>query len=414
MAKKKKDNKGSNDDKLTLAEAFLQFRFQLKEKAIEKLTYTIQQHQEMNAQSREQNEQLKKEQKEHIRRLVRKANDLEKELERKEIINNEQVDQAMKEKLELIKHHKQQTQMMRSFIKDLEQKILKEEEVKAYWLEYKNVGSIEHGRIIKVRENELVELVKNFGDIEDHFHRALARAKEDIDSLTKEQMDEKKALAAQKAVSYMGRYSRQQVKENAWLKKELNLYSLEVANLEQAVKKIEEENLEVLSQLFDCQISDLNICRNLLKMHAVGTEGQDSGVLEDDVAVLELRGQPSEIDDNFSPILPKSATILAAENKASLMQPCFKEEKTSDDEPQFQLGKSVSQNLTYLLQDDEKYFEYFECGTLEQKLLHIEGRAMLLKADTQPLSQEKRNEEKSNEVEMVWPVTGTMLRSAIL
>ncbi|XP_078078923.1 coiled-coil domain-containing protein 83 [Mustelus asterias] len=411
MAKKKKDAKGSKEDKLTLAEAFLQFRFQLKEKAIEKLTHVIENQEEMNAQSREQNEQLKKEQKEHIRILVRKAKELEKELERKEIINNEQVEQAMKETLEISKQQKQITKDVQSIIKDLEQKIQKEEEVKAYWLEYKNVGSIEHAGIINLRENELVDLVKNFSDIEDHFHRASARAKEDIDRLTREQMDNKKAVAAQKAISYMGKYSRQQVKENAWLKKELNLYSVEVANLEQAVKKIEEENLEILSELFDCQISDLNTCRNL-EIHAVEPEGQDGGGMKDGA---ERGGQPLEIDGNVSFSLPKLKTItpLPAEN---ITQPHFKEEKTGsdDDEPQFQLGMSVSQNLTYLLQEDEKYFEYFECGALEQKLLHIKGQAMTLETITPSLNQERKNEVQSNEVEMVWPVTGTMLRSAIL
>ncbi|XP_048454469.1 coiled-coil domain-containing protein 83 [Rhincodon typus] len=423
MAKKRKDGKGGSEDKMALAEAFLQFRFQLKEKAMEKCKHKIQQLEEVKAQNLEHNEQLKKEQKEHIRVLVRRAKEQEKELERKEKINNEQVAQAVKEKLELIKQNKQEAQELRNSIKAVEQKIQKEEEVKAYWLEYKNVGSIEHRRIITVRENELVELVKNFREIEDHFHRASARAKEEIDRITKEQMDEKKAMAAENAVGYMGRYSRQQVKENAWLKKELNLYSLEVTNLEQAVQKIEQDNLKVLSQLFDCQISDLNVCRNLFKIRAAEPKSQDGGILEEELAELEFRGEPSdalvEISDDASFSLPKlkSATFLASEKKVPSTQPYFKEERTEthDDEPQFQLGKSVSQNLTYLLQEDEKYFKYFDCGAMEQKLLHIEGRAMPLEDITQVPSQGRKNEEtKSNEEEMVWPVTGTMLRSAIL
>ncbi|XP_048388001.1 coiled-coil domain-containing protein 83 isoform X2 [Stegostoma tigrinum] len=423
MGKKKKDGKGGSEDKMALAEAFLQFRFQLKEKAMEKFTHEIQQLEEVKAQNLEHNEQLKKEQKEHIRLLVRRAKELEKELERKEKINNEQVAQALKEKLDLIKQSKQETQELQNSIKAVEQKIQKEEEVKAYWLEYKNVGSIEHSRIITVRENELVELVKNFREIEGHFHRALARAKEEIDRITKEQMDEKKAMAAE-AVGYMGRYSRQQVKENAWLKKELNLYNLEVTNLEQAVQNIEQDNLKVLSQLFDCQISDLNVCRNLFKIRAAEPKSQDGGILEGELAEFEFRGEPSEtaaiveISDDSSFSLPKlkSATFLASEKKVPATQPYFKEERTEthDDEPQFQLGKSVSQNLTYLLQEDEKCFKYFDCGAMEQKLLHVEGRAMPLEDIAQVPSQGKKKETKSNEEEMIWPVTGTMLRSAIL
>ncbi|XP_043547538.1 coiled-coil domain-containing protein 83 isoform X1 [Chiloscyllium plagiosum] len=421
MAKKKKDSKGGSEDKMALAEVFLHFRFQLKEKAMERFRQEIQHLEEVKAQNIEHNEQLKKEQKEHIRILVRKAKELEKELERKEKINNEQVAQALKEKLEIIKQNKQQTQELLNSLKVVEQKILKEEEVKAYWLEYKNVGSIEHRRIITVRENELVELVKNFREIEDHFHRALARAKEEIDRIMKEQMNEKKAMAAENAVSYMGKYTRQQVKENAWLKKELNLYSLEVTNLEQAVQKVEQDNLKILSQLFDCQISDLNECRNLFKIRAAGSKSQDGGILEEELAKLAFRGEPSDAlveihDASYNLPKLKSATLLASEKKVSSMQPYFKEEMTeSDDKPQFQLGKSVSQNLTYLLQEDEKYFKYFDCGALEQKLLHVEGRAMPLEDIAQLPSQGKKNEEtKSNEVAMVWPVTGTMLRSAIL
>ncbi|XP_043547540.1 coiled-coil domain-containing protein 83 isoform X2 [Chiloscyllium plagiosum] len=398
MAKKKKDSKGGSEDKMALAEVFLHFRFQLKEKAMERFRQEIQHLEEVKAQNIEHNEQLKKEQKEHIRILVRKAKELEKELERKEKINNEQVAQALKEKLEIIKQNKQQTQELLNSLKVVEQKILKEEEVKAYWLEYKNVGSIEHRRIITVRENELVELVKNFREIEDHFHRALARAKEEIDRIMKEQMNEKKAMAA-----------------------ELNLYSLEVTNLEQAVQKVEQDNLKILSQLFDCQISDLNECRNLFKIRAAGSKSQDGGILEEELAKLAFRGEPSDAlveihDASYNLPKLKSATLLASEKKVSSMQPYFKEEMTeSDDKPQFQLGKSVSQNLTYLLQEDEKYFKYFDCGALEQKLLHVEGRAMPLEDIAQLPSQGKKNEEtKSNEVAMVWPVTGTMLRSAIL
>ncbi|XP_067841554.1 coiled-coil domain-containing protein 83 isoform X2 [Heptranchias perlo] len=373
---------------------------------------------EMNTRYKERNEQLKKEQKEHIRQLFKKAKEQDKEVEGKEIINEEQIEQAMKEYVELIKQNKQQVQEILSNINDVEQKILTENGVKEYWLEYKNDGSVEHAKYIKLQENELVQLAKSFNEMKDHFRRALDRSKENTDKLTKEQMDKKKAFATQKAISYMGRYSRQEVRENEWLKKELKQYSLEVANLEQAVQKIEEENLEVLSQLFDCQISDLNICRNSFETCVVGPEGQDSRVLEDNLAELEVRSQPSAKHDDVVSNLsrPKSATLLAVEKKVLSMQPYFKEEKTDhEDEPQFQLGKSVSQNLTYLLQEDEKYFEHLECGALEQRLLHIEGRAMPLQVIEQPSNQGTRTAKaQSNQAEMGWPVTGAMLRSAVL
>lgn len=51
------------------------------------------------------NEQLTKEQKEHIRNLYNLAKGQEKDLERKELISIEQVEQAMKHKMELSKQN---------------------------------------------------------------------------------------------------------------------------------------------------------------------------------------------------------------------------------------------------------------------------------------------------------------------
>ncbi|XP_062910006.1 coiled-coil domain-containing protein 83 isoform X4 [Mobula hypostoma] len=360
MAKKKKKGKrGSNEDKMNLAEAFLGFRFQVKETAIERFINELIQLEEINARYREQNEQLKKEQKEHIKSLFKLAKEQEKELERKELINTEQVEQAMKENFELIRQNEQQVQ--------------------------------------------------------DHFSRTLERAKEEADKLAKKQMDEKKAIATQKAISYLGRHNRQEVKENEWLKKELKQYSMEVANIEQAVQKVEEENLEILSQLFDCQISDLNRCRNLIEICAVRPKDRDTGLLEGASTELHHRGETSEIDTNSNLPKPKSKTVPQVEKEISLMQLFSKEEKTeSDEEMQFHLSKSVSQNLTYLLQEDEKFLEYLECGAFEQRMLHVKGQAILLQATEQPTGQGRKNEQREpREAELGWPVTSTMLRSVI-
>ncbi|XP_069747058.1 coiled-coil domain-containing protein 83 isoform X2 [Narcine bancroftii] len=361
MGKKKRVTRGSNEDKMTLAEAVLGFRFQIKERAFEKITNEFKELEEVNARCRERNEQLKKEQKEHIKNLFKLTKDKEKELEHKELINTEQVEQAIKEKIELVRQNEQQVQELLTYISSVEQDILKMTEVKEYWQEYKNVGSFEHGKIIKIREDELLEMARSFTEIEDHFHRALEKVKEETDKLSIEQMDEKKAIATQKATSYMGRHSRQEVKENDWLKKELKLYSLEVANLEQAVQKVEEENLAILSQLFDCQISDLNICRNLIGTCAVGTKNNDPSFLVGNSSELNDKSKISEIDKSNQP-KSKSKTLLAVEKNVSAMQPFIKEEQTESYEvTQFNLSKSVSQNLAYLLQDDEKYMECTDC-----------------------------------------------------
>ncbi|XP_032878397.1 coiled-coil domain-containing protein 83 isoform X2 [Amblyraja radiata] len=401
MAKKKKDNKGLGDDKSTLAEAFLGFRFQVKEAAIEKCTIKLKGLNETNARSKERNEQLTKEQKEHIKNLYNLAKVQEKDLERKELISIEQVEQAMKHKMELSKQNERKLHDMQISIANVKQEILKMTVVKEYWLEYKNVGSIEHVKSIKLQEDEIHEMARCFSEMKEHFRKSLAKVKDETDRLTQEQMDEKKEIATQKALSYMGKHSRQEVKENEWLKKELKQYSAEVANIEQAVQKIEEENLEILSQLFDCQLSDLKLCGNLSKTCAVEPKGRDTTLLEGEPFEIDHRGEISA--------KPKSKALLAAGKEVAIMQ----KQTEGDEETPFRLGKSLSQNLAYLLQDDEKCLEDLECGAYEQKRLHVKGQAMLLQEAEQPSVPENKKQTEPNEAEMGWPVTGTMLRSVI-
>ncbi|XP_078259257.1 coiled-coil domain-containing protein 83 [Rhinoraja longicauda] len=400
MAKKKK-GRGITDDKSTLAEVFLGFRFQVKEAAIEKFTIKLKGLKETNARRKERNGLLKKEQNEHIRNLYNLAKEQEKELERKELISIDRVEQAMKYIMELAKQYEHQVHGMQISIVGVEQEILKMTVVKEHWLEYKNVGSIKHAKIIKLGEDEIHEMSQCFDEMEEHFRKALAKVKDETDRLTKDQMDEKKEIATQKAVSYMGQHSRQEVKENEWLKKELKQYSAEVANIEQAVQKIEEENLEILRQLFDCQLSDLKICRNSDQTCAVEPKGRDTILLEGESFEIDHR---SEISAK-----PKTKALLAVQKEVSIMQ----EQTEGDEETPFQLGKSVSENLTYLLQDDEKCLQDLECGAYEQRRLHVKGHAMLIQEVEQPSGPENKKQREPSEAEMGWPVTGTMLRSVI-
>ncbi|MGH0155324.1 UNVERIFIED_CONTAM: hypothetical protein FKN15_029322 [Acipenser sinensis] len=99
MGKKKKSAK---DDQMTLAEAYVGFQIQLKEKEVEEFESEVKTLEEKN-QRYNQREHLKEEQLGHIQTLLKQAKDQERELEHKEVVSKEQVEQALQDHWELEK-----------------------------------------------------------------------------------------------------------------------------------------------------------------------------------------------------------------------------------------------------------------------------------------------------------------------
>ena len=59
----------------------------------------------------------------------------------------------------------------------------------------------------------------------------------------------------------MDKYSRQEVIDNDWLKKEVDIHSGEVSEMMAIVEELEKENLTIMSELFECHVDDLKISR---------------------------------------------------------------------------------------------------------------------------------------------------------
>ena len=59
----------------------------------------------------------------------------------------------------------------------------------------------------------------------------------------------------------MDKYSRQEVLDNDWLAKEVELHKEEVVELKTTVEELERINLEIMSELFECKVEDLKISR---------------------------------------------------------------------------------------------------------------------------------------------------------
>ncbi|RXM29425.1 Coiled-coil domain-containing protein 83 [Acipenser ruthenus] len=285
MGKKKKSAK---DDQMTLAEAYVGFQIQLKEKEVEEFESEVKTLEEKNQRYNQRQEHLKEEQLGHIQTLLKQAKDQERELEHKEVVSKEQVEQALQDHWELEKTKEREIEELHSQLNDLEQTVLTAGREKQYWLDYKNVGSKEHAKQIRLLEQELLQMQKDFQEMADHMQRSLDATVNEINKQTEKQIDDKKHLASEQAIRHLDKQTRQEVKENDWLKREAQFYRNEVAVMEVSVQKLEQDNLELMSQLFECRLEDLKISRRVFLTQVAGLEIAEPGLLGEDLEKLEL------------------------------------------------------------------------------------------------------------------------------
>ncbi|KAM4701406.1 coiled-coil domain-containing protein 83 [Discoglossus pictus] len=392
--KKKKESKGGpKEDKMTFAEALLAYQIQIKEATIDELLNEVKEIEEKNARYKERNERLKAEQEGHFKTLLSEAKAQETELAKKKVVNREQVDLAIKEKWQYIREKEQLFEEIRSEINLLVKQIMEKQLERDYWKQYKDVGSGEHAKQIHLLEAEINDIKQNFDEINEYFRRNLEMTKNKISKETDKIINEKKEMATEDAAKHLDKDSRREIKENDWLQKELVIYRKDIHDLEKTVYKTEQENLELISQLFDCRLHDLKISRNVFLTQVVGLEVPADGLLGEDLQV--------DFGTDIGP-RPKSDTLAAVEKKV------FSMEIGSDEEEE----EEAPLDITKLSYEDEKDFQaYLQLGPLELKLLSLAGQSM-------PIHQEdKERTSKDNKEDLdgksKWPVTPRMIKSAL-
>ncbi|KAM8977673.1 coiled-coil domain-containing protein 83 [Pelodytes ibericus] len=358
--KKKKESKTSKrEDKINFPEALLAYQIQIKESAIEELMSELKQVEEKNARYKERNERLKDEQAGHVRNLLSEAKAQERELAKKEVVNREQVDVEIKGKWDYIREKERLFEELRSQINHLEEQTAENQLERDYWLEYKNVGSKEHAREISRLEEELKNIKQTFLEVNEYFSKSLEATKTEINRETEKLIDERKEMATEDAVKHMDLESQREIRENNWLKKEVAKYKKDVNDLEEAVQKLQQENLEIISNLYEGRLRDLNISRNVFWTQASSSDIPEDGFFKEDILKLE---------DNTAPIdlKPQSDDLGKVEKKFS-----------SVDSLSGDYDSPIPPELRRLLHEDENDFqEFLQLGPVELKCLSVVGQAM--------------------------------------
>ncbi|XP_059247532.1 coiled-coil domain-containing protein 83 isoform X2 [Mustela nigripes] len=350
--------------KLPTSEALLNYHCQIKENAVERFMAQIRRLREKNQKYQERNKHLKDEQTWHIRNLLKELS--EEKSDGLPVVTREDVENAMKEKWKFERDQEENLKDMRMQISNAEKLFLEKLSEKEYWEEYKNVGSEQHAKLITSLQNDISRVKENAEKMSEHYKVTLEDARKKIIRETLLQLDQKKEWATQNAIRFIDKGSYREIWENDWLKKEIANHKKEVEKLENIIHELEEENLVLIDQLFNCRLVDLKIPRQLYLTQAAGLKPPPKAPLELPEIYGEVKGR-----DLMSSSAEDSALYLSHEDGIRYAKQLQTDEENSSC---IEFGPS---DIKYLLYEDEKDFkDYVNLGPLQVKLMSVKSQKM--------------------------------------
>ncbi|XP_045870169.1 coiled-coil domain-containing protein 83 [Meles meles] len=359
--------------KLPTSEALLDYHCQIKENAVEGFMAQIRRLREKNQKYQERNKHLKDEQTWHIRNLLKELS--EEKSDGLPVVTREDVENAMKEKWKFERDREENLKDMRMQISNAEKLFLEKLSEKEYWEEYKNVGSEHHAKLITSLQNDISRVKENAEKMSEHYKVTLEDARKKIIRETLLQLDQKKEWATQNAIRFIDKGSYREIWENDWLKKEIANHKKEVEKLENIIHELEEENLVLIDQLFNCRLVDLKIPRQLYLTQAAGLKAPPKAPLElpEIYVVFIPKLQPVEVKgrDLLSSSAEDSALYLSHEDGIRYAKQLQTDEENSSC---IEFGPS---DIKYLLYEDEEDFkDYVNLGPLQVKLMSVKSQKM--------------------------------------
>ncbi|KAL3881283.1 hypothetical protein ACJMK2_027738 [Sinanodonta woodiana] len=402
--KGKKGGKKGKEPQMTAKEAILAYQINVIEKKLEDVMYETRGWEEKNKRSDERNGKLKSEQGMLIQHLLKQSKESEKLFENEEIKTKDHVVTAMKSKWMREKERQKGIQDLKAEIRKLESEIEKVQKEVDYWIAYKNEGQKEHQKQIKVLQQDINDMTTSFNEMKAHLEGTLNETKDEIQRLTDEKLDQHKHNATEKAIHQMDKYSRQEVLDNDWLRREVEIHRRDTEDLKKDVEEMERQNLEIMADLFECKIEDLKISRQFyLSQFADNENLEETGILEMDLAQLSVEKPKDKLLAIEAKTRPKSAVQRAIEDKVfSLVTASVQsEDESSADES---VDTDLLDNMYF---EEEDWSDYLQLGPLELKLLNVTGEQMPIHVPLQ-LTEEELEAKKCNPEQ--WPVTLPMIK----
>uniref|UniRef100_W5K6Y5 Uncharacterized protein n=1 Tax=Astyanax mexicanus TaxID=7994 RepID=W5K6Y5_ASTMX len=350
---------------MTVAEAYIQFQIQVIGEETEEFRKIITELETDNRRLTELLDQLREEHLNSVCKLHEQAKKQEKELQQTVLVSKEQLKQAQNDNLKVTHKEEERMAEFHRQLDDLEVQSKQHLEEQQYWLQYKNVDRIKYQQRIDNLQSELISEHKKLEERLEICRHCLEATFSELDRKASQLMNNKKQLAIKNAVKELDNFRCKEIKENSLLKEELALYRKEVSVVEADMRRIEEEDLEHVKQLFD----DLPIPRNVSPTQLV------SFSLEHSVQSLSL----TETAEPGSAPLPLSDSTAEA-GGAKHQQQAVELEKDETDPSCKPSCSSSPCDLTLPLSGsrNDPWESEHPCLQEQQQLLRVAGQAMTL------------------------------------
>ncbi|BFZ09369.1 hypothetical protein BsWGS_12409 [Bradybaena similaris] len=412
--KGKKGKKGAmKEPQMTPQEAILAYQINVIEQKLEDILYETRGWEERNQRNRIRNDRLKQEEENLLKNLLKANRSEVKLLPGEEIKTREDVVDFMKETWRRRNEREEEIEDIKRQITRTEEEIQTAAEEVSYWRSFQQSGQHKLQTQIKLLEQELADIEISFEDMAAYSTRDNEKAISAMQKETEEILSQQKDKASERAMDRMNKKDRQEMLDNNWLNREVAIHRVETEKVRTFVEMLERENLQLMSELFDCSVEDLKVSSFFLTQFADSENLDHTGILEIDLAKITVPSEEEFEQQVFKSIAnrPKSAVQKAVEDKvfslASRRSSNDDTEDISDDEDNDQMQSGTYESCSV---EEGSFEDYLQLGPLELKLLSVTGQRMPIhKVEPPP---EELESKKWNPDE--WPVTVAMLKGPLL
>jgi len=346
-AKKKKDV----GETVTFKEAVMIYQLEVKQAQLNEVKEDIEDLKFRNNKQKNRNQFLKQEQNRHIKDVIEQARQHEKEVGKQKKTPYEDVEKALYKKRDTINAEMDNIKGIQENITGLEEEISNlQKELKELKL-YKERGQYTDKTHIEVLKKEMEEMVKSFDEMSDFFDKSLSTIKATILKKSEENIINHKKLASECAIHNLDERTEQEFLDNKWLLKEVQIHRQHISNTTLEVEVYEKENMNLISELFEKQLSDINDTRKFYLT-----------CKEEDEKDLETYSKPLALLDKKSH--GKEEIISESNNKEFIVEEVPDDLKWLDNYlPDYEVANSE---------------ECYKLGGLEMNLLCIIGKQVVI------------------------------------
>uniref|UniRef100_A0A8C5F3R4 Uncharacterized protein n=1 Tax=Gadus morhua TaxID=8049 RepID=A0A8C5F3R4_GADMO len=248
----------SVDEKNTTAKSYIEFRVQLKRKDIQDLLGEIDQLETKKLRNVKLLQQLKSEQDNQMRLLLKQVKEQEKKLAQKELAHLKQLEQDKDAALS----KKAEVEDVQRRLSDVEREVLERLAQCQELRDYRDRGVHQHQAQITQLEEEHERMQLDAATAAEHIKSQLSLTLRIIEMGTAQAIKDNRLAEEMKNNELnMDESQRAAHRDNEWLREKVSAYREEVSALELSVQGMEEENVGHCDWLFDQRLKRLSISR---------------------------------------------------------------------------------------------------------------------------------------------------------